>query len=216
MHSEDNQGSDDGSFQAARNEVAEKFEGGKQAATEVLHDARDSVKEKVSEYASQAKDAVAEATEGAQQNLSGSLSAFAGAMRAASDHLAGSDQGPVSKLVSDAAGGLERLSTSLKEKSFEDVLDEVRSFGRDNSAAMFAGSIIAGVALARFVKSSAPPATHSPSEPDRPVENWAEQHETRAPSRSDDNWSGQQDTLVPSRPDDPNDGWLDTSVGDKS
>jgi len=59
----------------------------------------------------------------------------------------------------DAAGGLERLSSSLKNKPFEDVLMELRSFGRDNSGALIAGSVLAGLALGRFLKSSSPGAS---------------------------------------------------------
>ena len=44
----------------------------------------------------------------------------------------------------------------MKNKPFEDVLEEVRSFGRDNSGALIAGSVLAGLALGRFVKSSSP------------------------------------------------------------
>jgi hypothetical protein len=93
--------------------------------------------------------------EGAQRNISANMAAFGGALRAASEHLANSDQRKASKFVLDAAGGLERLASSLKDKPFEEVLGEVRSFGRDNSPALIAGSVLAGLALGRFLKSSA-------------------------------------------------------------
>ena len=84
------------------------------------------------------------------------MAAFGGALRAASEHLANSDQRAASKFVLDAAGGLERLSWSLKNKPFEEVLGEIRSFGRQNSGALIAGSVLAGLALGRFIKSSTP------------------------------------------------------------
>ena len=84
------------------------------------------------------------------------MAAFGGALRAASEHLANSDQRAASKFILDAAGGLERLSSSLKNKPFEEVLGEIRSFGRQNSGALIAGSVLAGLALGRFIKSSAP------------------------------------------------------------
>nr|WP_051695647.1 hypothetical protein [Mesorhizobium ciceri] len=79
-------------------------------------------------------------------------------MRAASEHLANNDQRTASKFTLDAAGSLERLSSSLKDKPFEDVLGEMRSFGRENSGALIAGSVLAGLALGRFIKSSPPSA----------------------------------------------------------
>ena len=67
------------------------------------------------------------------------MKAFAGALRAASEHLANADQRTAAKFVLDAAGGLERLSSSLKDKPFEEVLGEIRAFGKDNSGALIAG-----------------------------------------------------------------------------
>lgn len=143
-------------FEAARSEVTDRLQREKQTAAEVLHDARDELADKASEYATEAKEAVTQQAEGVQQDISANMLAFGGALRAASDHLANSDQRKASQVVLDAAGGLERLASSLKEKPFEEVLGEVRSFGRANSAALIAGSVLAGLALGRFLKSSAP------------------------------------------------------------
>lgn len=143
-------------FEAAKSEISEKLEQGRQTATEALHDARDEIAQKVGEYTEEAKDALLKGAAGTQRDLSSSLLAFGRALRAASDHLAFSDHRTASKFILDAAGGMERMSSSLKNKPFEDVLEEVRSFGRDNSGALIAGSVLAGLALGRFVKSSSP------------------------------------------------------------
>ena len=104
-----------------------------------------------------------------QGDIGDRLMAFGGALRAASEHLANSDQRTVSRFVLDAAGGLERLSGSLKNKSFEEVLDEVRSFGRENSAALMAGSVVAGLALGRLIKSADPAQGGEPDEAAAPT-----------------------------------------------
>ena len=137
---------------------------GKESATAALHDAGDEIKRKAGEYASDAKEALSRNAGEMQGDIGARLTAIGGALRAASEHLANSDQRTVSKLVLDAAGGLERLSGSLKNKSFEEVVDEVRSFGRENSTALIAGSVVAGLALGRLFKSADP--THG-DEPDR-------------------------------------------------
>lgn len=129
-----------------------------QSAREALHDARDEVARKAGEYASEAKSAAIEQAEVAQQDVGASLAAFGGALRAAGDHLAGSDQRAASQFMMQAADGIERFATSLKNKPFANVLDDVRSFGRENSGALIAGSLLAGLALGRFVKSSMPEA----------------------------------------------------------
>jgi hypothetical protein len=126
------------------------------SARETLHDARDKVQRKAGEYASEAKAAAFEQAEGAQKGIGETIAALGGAMRAASDHLAQGEQNTMSKLMNDAAGGVERFSDSLKNKKFDEILDDVRQLGRNNSGALFAGSILAGLALGRFVKSSVP------------------------------------------------------------
>jgi hypothetical protein len=161
MQENHGQGAD---FASAKTEISDVLSKGKQSATEALHDARDTIKTKASEYAAEAKEAVAEKAEGAQQNISANMSAFGGAMRAASEHLANNDQRAASKFVLEAAGGIERLSSSLRDKPFEDVLEEIRSFGRQNSGALIAGSVLAGLALGRFIKSSTPTDPQSPDD----------------------------------------------------
>lgn len=132
-----------------------------QSAREALHDARDEVARKAGEYALEAKDAAMEQAEVVQQDVGASLAAFGGALRAAGDHLAGNDQRAAFQFVMQAADGIERFAGSLKNKPFADVLGDVRSFGRENSGALIAGSLLAGLALGRFVKSSGPASSGS-------------------------------------------------------
>jgi hypothetical protein len=169
MQREDDQGRKPADFEIAKSELSERFQQEAQTATEALHDARD----KAGDYASEAKQALFSQAEGTQRDISSNLKAFSGALRAASEHLANNDQRTASKFTLDAAGALERFSSSLKDKPFEDVLGEMRSFGRENSGAMIAGSVLAGLALGRFIKSSPPSApteTQRRSATDRPSE----------------------------------------------
>ncbi len=188
-------------FDRAKTELVDKVEEGKRTATEALHGAKDEVTRKAGEYASEAKAALFEQAEGTQRDISSNMKAFGGALRAASEHLANSDQRAASKFVRDAAGGLERLSSSLKDKPFEEVLGEIRAFGRDNSGALIAGSVLAGIALGRFIKSSAVPArTEEPS---------SSQSSSDAPENADPSTQGGESS---SRSNDPDDGWPDTSA----
>jgi len=154
------------SFDTAKSEIAGTVSREKQSATEALHDARDDVTRKASEYASEAKDALREQATQTQQDVSDRMTTFAGALKAASEHLADSDQKAVSNLMLEAAGGLESLSASLKDKPFEAVVQEVRAFGRDNPGALFAGAMIAGLALGRVAKSASgqPTRTDAPND----------------------------------------------------
>jgi F0F1-type ATP synthase membrane subunit b/b' len=158
MQREDDQGRKPADFETAKSELSERFQQETQTATEALHDARNELTRKAGDYASETKQQLFNKAEGTQRDISSNLKAFSGALRAASEHLANNDQRTASKLTLDAAGGLERLSSSLKDKPFEDVLGEMRSFGRENSGALIAGSVLAGLALGRFIKSSPPTA----------------------------------------------------------
>jgi F0F1-type ATP synthase membrane subunit b/b' len=194
MQREDDQGRKPADFETAKSELSERFQQETQTATEALHDARDELTRKAGDYAAEAKQALFDKAEGTQRDISSNLKAFSGALRAASEHLANNDQRTASKFTLDAAGALERLSSSLKDKPFEDVLGEMRSFGRENSGALIAGSVLAGLALGRFIKSSPPSArtesrsqTGGDSEPasnsDEPATRSAEAPDT-TPARS--------------------------------
>jgi hypothetical protein len=185
-------------FHAAKTELADKFEEGKRTAREALHDAKDEVTRKAGEYVSEAKATLFEQAEGTQSDISSNMKAFGGALRAASEHLANSDQRAASKFVLDAAGGLERLSSSLKDKPFEEILGEIRAFGRDNSGALIAGSILAGIALGRFIKSSAVPSRTDGS---------SSQSTSDDPDAGPSTQGGESSSLG----NDLDDGWPDTS-----
>lgn len=161
------QGQPGADFESAADEIAARLQEGKRSATEALHDARDEITRKATDYAAEAKGALLHRAESAQRDIGSNLTAFGGALRAASEHLANSQQTTASKFVLDAAGGLESLSNSLKNKSFEDVLGDLRSIGRGNAAALVAASVLGGLALGRFLKSS------SPATPQQDRDNWS-------------------------------------------
>jgi len=127
-----------------------------------LHDARDAAYDKASSLADEAKTIAADKTQAAQQSIAGSLQSFGEALRAAGDQLQDKDQAPAAKLVNSAAGGIDSLASSLKDKPIQDVIGEVRKFGQANPTALIAGSVLAGLALGRFLKSSAPQPSGNP------------------------------------------------------
>jgi hypothetical protein len=121
-----------------------------------LHDARDAAYNKASSLADEAKTIAAEKAQTAQQSIAGTLQSFGEALRAAGEQLQDKDQGPAAKLINSAAGGIDSLATSLKDKPLQDVIGDVRKFGQSNPTVLIAGSVLAGLALGRLLKSSAP------------------------------------------------------------
>ncbi|RAI41779.1 hypothetical protein CH338_02185, partial [Rhodoplanes elegans] len=57
------------------------------------------------------------------------------------------------------ASQLETISQSVRDKSVEDLARDTERFARNNTAAFFGLSLVAGFALARFLKSGAPETT---------------------------------------------------------
>ncbi len=89
-----------------------------------------------------------------QQKTAGAdqLSGIAKAVQTAATDL--QDKSPqVARLVGDAASSVDRFASDLRNRDVRDVLDQVTSFARQQPVAFFAGSVLAGLLLARFLKS---------------------------------------------------------------
>jgi ABC-type transporter Mla subunit MlaD len=81
------------------------------------------------------------------------------AVHGAADQL-GRELPQAAGFIHSAADTLQGAASSMRERSIEDLVAGFRDFARRQPAAAFAGSVLAGFALARFLKSSSP----SPSE----------------------------------------------------
>jgi hypothetical protein len=61
----------------------------------------------------------------------------------------------LANLANRLAGTVGNLATRLREGSIDDLVDDTRAFARRNPAWFMLGGVVAGFALARFVKASA-------------------------------------------------------------
>lgn len=134
---------------ALRDTVKDETHNVKEAVSETTAD----LSERASALAGEAVEVAKDKAEGAKDGLTGMLEAFGGALRAASDHLA-QEQPAASKMVAEAASGLDTLSSSIGSKPLGSVLEDMRNLGRDNAGGLFAGSVLAGLALGRFFRAS--------------------------------------------------------------
>ena len=81
----------------------------------------------------------------------------------------------VARFVRDAASSVDRFAGDLRSKDVRDVLASVTTFARQQPVAFFAGSVLAGFVLARFLKSdAAPKASASPQQSS--YRDWAAAH----------------------------------------
>lgn len=113
-----------------------------------------SMRETASEIGSEAKNEAMRQAGQLQKTTSESMQAFAQAIRSASDELSNKDQGPAAQLLSHAAGSLEQISNAVGQSSLDDIVGEVRRFGREHPGAFMMGSMLLGIALGRFAQTT--------------------------------------------------------------
>jgi len=111
----------------------------KRQAEEVAHGMRDRARS----MADQQKHAAAGRVEG-----------IAHALRRASDDLREQGQPMIAEYSRYAAEGLESMAQSLDRRNVDDFVEGVESFARQRPVAFLGGAMVAGFALARFMKSS--------------------------------------------------------------
>ncbi len=87
-----------------------------------------------------------------KDNAAGSLGSFAGALRKAARESDGGGQAPTTKMAEWAADGLERISTTLRNKDMGGMLREAESFARSQPVAFFFAAAAAGFLATRFLK----------------------------------------------------------------
>jgi hypothetical protein len=76
------------------------------------------------------------------------------------------DEPTLAELVNRLSGTVGNLATRLREGSIDELVDDTRSFARRNPGLFIAAGVVAGFALARFVKASAQRAPRSESDLD--------------------------------------------------
>jgi vacuolar-type H+-ATPase subunit E/Vma4 len=129
--------------------------------------AAESVKEQVGEAAQTVKQraramADDQKTAGAEQ-----LGGLARAINQAADEL--QDEMPqAAGFVREAATRVDNVSHMIRERSIEDLVQGANNFARTNTIAFFGMSLVAGFALSRFLKSSAPSAHAHQPQPSAP------------------------------------------------
>jgi hypothetical protein len=112
----------------------------KAQATEALQP----MKEKALDVASNQKNILADRIGGFARAMDGAAQQFAKEAPAAGDMLRG------------AAGSISNMSRTLRNKQIAELTGALDHFARNQPVALFAGAVVAGFALSRFLKSSSP------------------------------------------------------------
>jgi uncharacterized protein YjbJ (UPF0337 family) len=113
-------------------------------------------KEQASNLADQARSRAEGVMQQRQSDAGRRVEQVAGALLQAAHKLDEEGQSSLSGYATRAASSLERAGRYVRESSPRDVLRDADAFARRNPAAIIAGAFVAGLLLARFVKSSSP------------------------------------------------------------
>ena len=91
-----------------------------------------------------------------QRAAASSLGEFAGALRTSAEQMKDGQSQTAARFAQTAAGGLEQLSQSLKDRDLEGLLRDAESLARRQPMAFFGAAVLAGFVAVRFLKSSRP------------------------------------------------------------
>jgi molecular chaperone GrpE (heat shock protein) len=148
------------SVNEAKEVASEAIETAKHAAEDVAATAKHAADDLTAEARRVADDAREKAMHFAEDNKQRAAEQISGvtmALKKAADELDNNDQRQVAKYARDFAGGLEKLSTNLREKGVDELAGSVTSFARSQPAAFIGAAALLGFAASRFAKSSSRP-----------------------------------------------------------
>jgi hypothetical protein len=139
------------------NRRAREFESQSESAAGSLKDqarsAVQAVSDEASDLASDLKSRALDYAETGKRTGADRLNSFAGAVeRAAAD--IEKDAPETAHFIQKAAQGTQRFSTRLRDRSINDLASDARDIARRQPLLVFGGAVVAGLVIARFLKSS--------------------------------------------------------------
>jgi F0F1-type ATP synthase membrane subunit b/b' len=140
---------------------AEHADSKTEAAKEKAEQLSERAKEKAGDLKRQAEKAAEDMRERArsaamdQKNAAAErMGGVAHALRTASDDLQSQGQPMIAEYSRHVAEGLESMADTLGRRDVDDLVGSVEDFARARPVAFLGGAVVAGFALARFMKSS--------------------------------------------------------------
>ena len=115
--------------------------------------AASTARETLSEAAGQASQTVRRVAEGQRERGADAIESIAKALHIAARELGGSSP-MVGRYVDDAAGSLVRASQAVRDQSPAELLRRTTEVARQQPMMTFAGAILVGIAMSRFIKST--------------------------------------------------------------
>lgn len=92
----------------------------------------------------------------ARQGAATRMDTLAESARAASQRLRGSELDPLSSYIERMADGMQRMSGGLRERSGDELVQELGRLAREHPAVFLGGGVALGLGLSRFAKAASP------------------------------------------------------------
>jgi hypothetical protein len=109
-------------------------------------------KRKAKELAAEATERAKREAETRKEGAAGQVDEVARAVERAAEELGGNPS--LSRYASDLAGSMHGIAGRLRDRSIDDLAEDVRQLARSNPTLFVIGSIGVGLALSRFMKAS--------------------------------------------------------------
>jgi hypothetical protein len=111
-------------------------------------------KQYAGDMANRAKEKGRSMFEQQKESAVGQVSSVANAFRGTADQLQGEGQAQVARYITLAADQLESLSSRLRQKDLDSIINDAQNLARRSPGAFLVGTVVTGFLLARFLKSS--------------------------------------------------------------
>jgi hypothetical protein len=130
------------------------------AVTGALRSTASAVSAQASDLVSSVSEEVVTAADQQKERGADAMKGVARAIGGAAENL--DEQSPaLAKRLRTAAHSIESLSDTVKDRSLLELSHEATGLAKRQPIAFFTGAVVAGFALARFLKSSAPAVPHA-------------------------------------------------------
>lgn len=113
-----------------------------------------SIEQKTNQATQRVADKAQSGFENAKKNVTTQVNAVAQALSAAADRLQQQDQTGLSQRAKQYVHKAENAAEYLKDKSPQELKQDLEQFARDKPAWFLGGALVAGLLSARFLKSS--------------------------------------------------------------
>jgi hypothetical protein len=162
-----NQTTPPGSSMAGQDSATDRLKREADAARTTASTAAREIEQGVQAIADEARIRAGETVEQQKGAVSSLIGDIAEAVNSAAGELGSRDHSAAAQYANAIGSGLRGISQTLDKKSVGEMVSDVTEFARRNPAAYIGGSLLIGIALARFAVASPPSRPEPRSNPGR-------------------------------------------------